>query len=188
VSFRDAFREFPILETERLVLRELQAEDAEAYHHQQATALAIPGRPPWGFGFEAKSAETARSSILFAGSAWRKKQRLKWGICLKRENGSLIGDCEMFDFANQSKAEIGYWLGAAYQRQGFMTEAVTAVVRYAFDVMGLHRIHAFTSTSNLSSVAMLEKVGFQQEGVLRQFTLRDGTWDDSAVLAILNGR
>lgn len=185
MAFSDAFKRFPLLETERLLLTELCAEDAEAYHHQQKSALNLPGRPPWSYGFETGSTDKARISFEHSHKAWVKKARIKWGVRLKREGRRLIGQCELFDFTNQSKAEIGYWLGADYHNQGLMTECLRAIVLYSFDIMGLHRIYAQTSTENAPSIAMLKKVGFVQEGVLRQNSLRDGVWDDTALMAIL---
>ncbi len=183
MAFADAFKKFPFLETERFVLRQLEAEDAEIYHYQQMTAQAH-SKAVWSFGGEMESIEKARKWIGFANNAWKKKSRLKWGICTKRD-AALIGNCELFEFANQSKAETGYWLGAEHQGQGLMTEAMTEVVRLGFETMKLHRIQAVTSTSNLASLRMLEKAGFQQEGVLRQYSLRSAIWDDSVIAAIL---
>ena len=184
MAFKDAFQQFPVLETERLVLNQLGSEDAETYHHQQKSALDLAGRPPWGYGFETGSADKARDSFEYARKAWAKKARIKWGIRLK-EGGGLIGQCELFDFTNQSKAEIGYWLGAAYHGQGLMTECLHAVIGYGFGTMGLHRIYARTSVENAPSIAMLKKVGFVQEGILRQDDGRDGAWSDTALMAVL---
>ena len=186
MAFSDAFKIFPILNTERLVLRQLTPEDAEVYHHQQMTAQALSGASgaAWSFGGEMESVEKARSWIGFANNAWKKKSRLRWGICLKSDK-ALIGTCELFDFSNQSKAEIGYWLGAEHQCKGLMSEAITEVVKFGFESMNLHRIYAVTSVSNLPSLRMLEKAGFQQEGILRQHSLRNGVWDDSIIAAIL---
>ena len=187
MAFTDAFQQFPGLETERLVLSELGAEDAEIYHRQQKSALDLAGHPPWGYGFETGSADKARVSFEYARKAWVKKARIKWGVRLKSEGGVLIGQCELFDFANQSKAETGYWLGAAYHGQGLMTECLRAVIGYGFDTMGLHRIYAHTAVENAPSIAMLKKVGFMQEGILRQDSKREGTWGDTALMAILKG-
>jgi RimJ/RimL family protein N-acetyltransferase len=91
----------------------------------------------------------------------------------------------LFDIQNQYKAEIGYWLGAAYHGQGIMTEAVRAVVSYAFGTMGMGRLYAYTSVENTQSLAMLQKVGFVMEGVMRQHTMRDGRWDDTVIMGII---
>lgn len=185
MPFATAFKTFPVLETSRLILRELTAQDAEAYHREQRSAMDLPGRPHWAYGFETESVANAARSIGFAHNAWKKKARIKWGIGLKAEGNAIIGQVELMDFANQSKAEIGYWLGASHHNQGLMTEALAAVVQYAFETMDMHRIYAKTDTENAPSMAMLGKAGFVQEGVLRQETARDGAWCDTAIMAIL---
>ena len=185
MAFQEAFTRFPILETERLLLNELCEEDAEAHYRQIRSALDLPGRPPWSYGFEAESADNARRAFGFARNAWAKKQRIKWAVRLKSEGEKLIGQCELFDFDAQSKAELGYWLGADYHNRGIMTEAIRAVSVYGFDIMGLHRIYAYTSTKNTPSRDLLRKVGFREEGILRQHTNRDGVWDDTALMALL---
>jgi len=185
MAFKDAFTDFPVIETGRLFLTELVAEDAEAYHEQQKAALDLSDGVFWQYGFETASADKASKSFEFAHNAWLKKGRIKWGVRLKESGSELIGQCELFNFSQQSKAELGYWLGPSFHNQGFMTEAIQAVVRYAFETMEMHRIYANTSTENAASIAMLKKVGFVQEGILRQDTWRDGAWTDSVLMAIL---
>jgi len=194
-AFASAFKTFPTLETKRLILSEIMSEEAEEYHRQQRSALDIPNRPPWGFGLETESADQARRFILFAYNAWQKKQSLRFGVRLKPDfsgesrtdagQPSLIGMVSIFDIQNQYKAEIGYWLGAAYHGQGIMTEAVRAVDSHAFDTIGMGRLYAYTSGENMQSLAMLQKVGFVTEGVMRQHTMRDGKWDDSVIMGII---
>jgi len=187
MAYNDAFKQFPILETQQLILNELIPEDAGAYHYQLKSARDAPGRPPWAFSFEAESVENTRRAFGFARNAWTKKARIRWGIRLRSEGEKLIGQCELFDFDAQSRAEIGYWLGFEYHNRGIMTEAIGAVVSYGFDTMGLHRIYAQTSTQNAPSLAMLSKLDFVKEGILRQHTRRDDTWDDTVLMAILKG-
>jgi ribosomal-protein-alanine N-acetyltransferase len=188
MSFGDPFKTYPILQTPRLLLDKLVPDDAEAYHRQQQTAASVPNRPPWTFGFEMESVDHTRKSIAFAHNAWKKKARLAWALRLRTKAKPLIGCCIFYDFQNQAMAETGYWLGAKYHKQGYMTEAMRVALVYVFETMGLHRVYAYTSVENMPSIALLKKVGFQREGVLRQHAKR-GTerWGDTAVLAILKG-
>lgn len=71
-------------------------------------------------------------------------------------------------------AELGYWLAEPYWGRGLMTEAVRAVTRYAFDELGLFRIEAGVFGWNVSSVRVLEKVGYSFEGRLRKQVFKDG--------------
>jgi ribosomal-protein-alanine N-acetyltransferase len=186
MSFGDPFKAFPVLQTPRLLLDKLKADDAEAYHRQQRSAMDVPDRPPWTFGFESESVEKARKSFEFSQNAWKKKARLAWGLRLRARKNMLIGSCAFYDFQNQAMAECSYWLGADFQNQGLMTEALSAAIGYVFQTMGLHRVYAYTAVENAPSIAMLKKVGFEQEGILRRHARR-GTdhWGDTALMAVV---
>jgi [ribosomal protein S5]-alanine N-acetyltransferase len=188
MAFVDAFKNFPVLQTPRLILTELLAQDAADYHHQQRSALDLPNRPPWTFGFETESVEKTRKSFEFARSAWTKKAKIAWGLRLRAKKNALIGSCVFYDFQNQAAAECGYWLGAKYHNQGLMSEALTEAIGYLFETMGLHRVYALTAVENQPSIMMLKKVGFRQEGLLRQHAKRDTKrWGDTALMAVLKG-
>src|SRR3546814_7077148 len=75
-------------------------------------------------------------------------------------------------------ASIGYWIGGRYARQGFMSEAASAVVEFAFEELALHRVEAACLTSNDASRSLLLKVGFRQEGYARQYLRIKGKWQD----------
>lgn len=190
MPFISSFKTFPTLRTERLFLSEIHPNEAEDFHRMQRSALDLPDRAPWEYGFETQSVENARASLGFCQNAWKKKSRLRFGVRLGDAEGqdpasTLIGCCEIFGIENQYKAEVGFWLGAAYQGKGYMAEALKAVVEHAFGSMEMGRLYAQTSPKNLASLHMLRKVGFVQEGVLRQNTRRGGVWDDSVIMAIL---
>ena len=80
---------------------------------------------------------------------------------------------------------LGYWMGAAYARQGHMTAAVNSVVPFAFGTLKLHRIEAACIPANVASVRLLEKTGFQREGFARQYLCIDGVWQDHLLYAKL---
>jgi ribosomal-protein-alanine N-acetyltransferase len=188
MAFGDAFKNFPILRTPRLLLTELVADDAATYHREQRSALDVPERPPWTFGFETESVEKARKSFEFAHAAWKKKSKLAWGVRLRAKKNALVGSCVFYDFQHQAVAECGYWLGAQYHNQGLMSEAMFGAVGYLFETMGLHRVCAYTAVENLRSIAMLKKIGFRTEGTLRQHAKRNtDRWGDTMLMAVLKG-
>ena len=80
---------------------------------------------------------------------------------------------------------LGYWIGAAYARQGHMTAAVNAIVPFAFDTLKLHRIEAACIPANVASVRLLEKTGFKREGFARQYLCINGIWQDHWLYARL---
>lgn len=80
---------------------------------------------------------------------------------------------------------IGYWVGAAYARQGIMTDAVDLMLRFAFDELGLHRVEAACLPSNAASRRLLAKCGFRQEGYAAQYLKINGVWEDHVLFALL---
>jgi len=80
---------------------------------------------------------------------------------------------------------LGYWIGAQHAGQGFMQEAVRLVVDHAFDGLRLHRVEAACIPTNTRSVRVLEKAGFQREGVARSYLKINGVWQDHSLYAIV---
>ncbi|ADQ69396.1 GNAT family N-acetyltransferase [Halogeometricum borinquense] len=75
-------------------------------------------------------------------------------------------------------AELAYWIAYEHWDAGYATAAAKTMVKYGFDELGLHRITASTLASNESSKRVLEKVGFEREGVAREEVYTDGEWHD----------
>jgi len=92
----------------------------------------------------------------------------KWGLALNDTN-VLIGTVTLFNLSlDNGRAEIGYAMGRKYWGQGYMHEALTALIVHAFDVLNLRRLEADVDPRNTSSVRSLERLGFQREGLLRE--------------------
>jgi RimJ/RimL family protein N-acetyltransferase len=83
------------------------------------------------------------------------------------------------------RAELGYWIGVPWWGRGYATEAARAVVRYGFDELGLHKIHAHYVTRNPASGKVLERVGMQREGMLREEVRKWGRFEDVILCGIL---
>ncbi len=80
---------------------------------------------------------------------------------------------------------LGYWIGRPHARQGYMSEAVSCVLDFAFDTLGLHRVEAACLIRNDASRRLLIKSGFTHEGVSRGYLRIDGAWQDHLLFAIL---
>ena len=80
---------------------------------------------------------------------------------------------------------IGYWVGEAYARQGFMREALTAVVHHAFEVLDLSRIESACLPENTASRGLLEKCGYKYEGVAQSYLQINGRWRNHVLYANL---
>lgn len=74
--------------------------------------------------------------------------------------------------------KLGYWIGAPFARQGFMTEAVRLVTGFGFETLALHRIGADCMPSNEPSKRLLSKLGFEQEGLAKSYLRINGVWED----------
>jgi RimJ/RimL family protein N-acetyltransferase len=110
---------------------------------------------------------------------------LCWAI-IHRERGIMIGKCILFQFDLANKrAEIGFILNRDFWRQGLMHQALEAVIEFAFERLGLHRIEADVDVLNTGSLAILEKLGFEREGLFRDRWCVYGEWQDSVMLGLI---
>ena len=101
-------------------------------------------------------------------------------------DGALIGICTLFDLDTQSrKAEIGYGLLTQDRGQGYMHEALLALLAYGFSELGLNRIQAEIDPANIDSARSLQRLGFVKEGQLRENCIVNGVMSDSALFGLL---
>jgi [ribosomal protein S5]-alanine N-acetyltransferase len=172
---------FPLLETDRLVLRELTNEDTEGifacFSNDDVTRF---------YGQETiKSMEEAEKFIAFFSKNYSEKRGIRWGIERKGTKG-IIGTIGFNAWSPKHKrAEIGYEIHPEQWRKGYTSEAVTKVLSYGFDVMDLTRIGAVVFTENEASNKLLEKAGFQKEGILREYMYQDGKAYDTYGYSLL---
>jgi [ribosomal protein S5]-alanine N-acetyltransferase len=80
---------------------------------------------------------------------------------------------------------LGYWIGSPFAGKGYMTSAVTIILRYAFDTLKLHRVEAAVMPENLASLRVLEKAGFRHEGFAPDYLCIAGHWRDHILLGML---
>jgi [ribosomal protein S5]-alanine N-acetyltransferase len=84
-------------------------------------------------------------------------------------------------------ANLGYWIGQPFAGRGYMSEAVRALIPYAFDVLRLHRLEAATQPTNAASMRVLERNGFVKEGLARSYLKIDGRWQDHVLFGLVAG-
>lgn len=116
-----------------------------------------------------------------------KDEKYSFGIFLKETNG-LIGGISLSEILRGplQSCFIGYDLDKPHNGKGYMTEAVRLLVDFGFKELKLHRIEAGVMPHNLGSIRVLEKAGFQKEGIARKNVEINGKWEDHQVLAIIN--
>lgn len=166
---------FPMLETPRLRLREIEAADAPAL-------LSIHGDRAHMQWFGADPVTDLDGALqlvrLFAG--WRQQPNpgTRWALELKDTPG-LVGTCGLFAWnRNWRKCTLGYELAPRLCGQGLMAEALQAVIPWGLAAMSLNRIEAQVHECNRASLKLLARLGFVQEGRLRQVAYWDGRHHD----------
>jgi RimJ/RimL family protein N-acetyltransferase len=167
--------------TDRLILRRFRASDAPvlaAYRSDPEVARYQSWDAPFGI----EKAEIAVRN--FAASSPDDAGHFQYAIELTGEQ-MLIGDVYVRLHDNLRQAEIGFTLDPAYQKMGFAFEAVSAVLDRLFRVQGLHKVTAECDARNTRSAALLERLGFQREGLLRQQTFIKGEWTDDLLYGLL---
>ncbi len=114
----------------------------------------------------------------------RPRKIFEFAITLKSD-GKLIGACGLRLQAENEQGEIGYCFNRKYWRQGYASEAARAVMKFAFEKLGLHRIVASCDVNNLGSAGVLKKCGMRMEGHFVQERKVRGEWRDTLFFAIL---
>lgn len=99
----------------------------------------------------------------------------------------LIGHIALYSIKRlpYSSGFVGYAMDEAYVGKGIVTEAVELIIHFAFEEVGLHRVEAYVAPENKASIRVLEKAGFQQEGLLRKLLYINGKWVDHYMYARL---
>lgn len=173
------FAAFPEIETERLLLREILPEDAEAIYRIFSDDKVTEFYDLVTY----TSIDQARELIDFFDESFELERAIRWGITLKPDD-TVIGTCG-YVWLRQYRGEIGYDLASAYWRQGIMSEAVEAILEYGFTDLGLNRIEALVMKENVASAALLRSLGFREEGLLRQHDYFKGKFHDMRLFALL---
>lgn len=176
------FSFFPVLKTERLTLRQLTLDDSAAVYAMRSdyevTRLNI--------GAAYTNLGQARALIESILDNYQRHNELRWGITLKNGDNTVIGMCGYNYWARHDfRGSVGYDLARAYWGQGIMTEAVHAVIQFGFERMALNRIEADASVENEASIRILEKLGFQREGIEREQYFEGGEFHDLILFSLL---
>ena len=178
---REVLKDLPTLETERLILRKMVLNDAEAVF-AYASNSEVSRYTLWETH---RSIEDSRAFLEFATQKYENGDEPDWGI-VYRGNGCLVGACGLVNWeAEHARAEVGFVLSREYWGRGLMSEAVQAILRFGFERMNLNRIEARCIAENAASARVMEKAGMFYEGTLRQREYIKGAYRDIKLYAIL---
>ncbi len=171
---------FPLLETKRLILRQMRPEDAKAIFRIYGDEEVMRYRDVLAF----TRLEEAQQFLEEVRARYEQGEGMHWAITLKGED-SLIGSCGYSWHLGRHFGAIGYDLARLYWKQGIMTEAIGALLRFGFEVRNLHRIEARVRRGNEASMRLLRRLGFQEEGLLRECLFLNNSFYDVKVFSLL---
>ncbi len=173
--------EYPVLETERLILRTITFEDIPDIQR-----LA---------GERDVASQTSDGEIPQPGTEeqWLKKRREGFEkgeavdfVVIHRDEGILIGAIGLgAKYKKDESMQLGYWIGKPYWNKGYCTEAALAVLKYGFEALNLHRIYSRHFGSNPASGRVMQKLGMKYEGTMREAIKKWGRFEDMVCYAIL---
>jgi len=167
------------LATDRLLLRFFAPDDAPAVQRLAAAyeiaenTLLIPHPYPEG------------AAAAWIASHPRSPNNHVFAITL-HDGGDVAGAIGLEAQPERGRGEIGYWIGVPYWNRGYVTEAARAVIGWAFESLGLHRVFAYHFTRNPASGRVLQKIGMTHEGSLRQHEKKWDQFLDVEVYGILH--
>jgi [ribosomal protein S5]-alanine N-acetyltransferase len=172
---------FPTLETDRLFLRLLTLEDTDFIYRQFSDPKVneyLMDEPP------VANIEEAQGIINFFLEP-EGKNRNRWGI-IRKADQRMIGTCGFHRWEKSYfRSDIGYDLTPDCWGQGYMTEALRAMISSGFERMNLNRMDAMVYVGNPRSFQLLEKFGFQREGILRDYFYLNGIFYDHYLYSLL---
>ena len=177
--------QFPALDTERLILREYRASDAQAVFDIFSQDIVTRH-----YILETmQSTEQAKALVATRAGLFGKEMGVRWAVCLRENEDRVIGSCGCYRLNKTFRSiEIGYDLHPAFWRQGIMTEALTGMLDFCFGdgfFFRLTRVEALTEMDNAASTGLLVKLGFEVEGIRREYGYWKGRYHDVRAFSLL---
>jgi ribosomal-protein-alanine N-acetyltransferase len=174
------------LEGRRIYLRPPRYRDWRAWSELRAASrtFLVPWEPTWQR--DALGHAAYRRRLRMMAFEWRDDVGYSF-LIFRRTDDVLVGGVTLSHLRRgvAQTASIGYWVGAAFARQGFMTESLGQLLPFAFDRLGLHRIEAACLPHNVASRGLLTKLGFREEGYAREYLKIDGAWQDHVLYGLV---
>ena len=181
MSWATALTPWPTLETERILLRKLQVDDAPDMFEYASDPLVTR----YVLIDTHRSQDETRAFLERVVSRDPDSGLATFAVVLK-ETGKMIGTCGIYlDHERRARAEVAYMLNRAHWGHGYITEALQAVIDFGFSHLGMNRIFARCRPENVASARVMEKVGMTYEGLLREHILVRGEFWDLQEYAIL---
>jgi [ribosomal protein S5]-alanine N-acetyltransferase len=175
------FKNLPELETNRLLLRRLVLADAPDLF-EVASNPEVTRSITWQTH---RTLEDTERFIQVVHDWYDRQEVLYWAI-LRKSDRKLIGTCGIFEWVpRDARAEISYTLGRPYWDQGFASEVVRELIRFAFETLQLNRLEGRCLLENTASAHVMEKARLTLDGILRQQLYLKGAFRDLKVYSLL---
>ena len=135
--------------------------------------------------YELRSPRDVEMLVQYYTHAYSRHSDVRWAI-VNNHDHALVGSCGLSSINERHRrAEIGYDLAPDHWGKGIATEAVTRVLQFAFEELGLNRVEASVMSGNEAAERVLTRLGFQREGVLRQYKVSRGSARDYTLFSLL---
>ena len=175
------FDPFPVLTTERLVLRQMTAADANEvfFFRSDDVVMKYIGRA------KAQTLEEAVNWLAMVNDRLVKNEGICWAITLKGDP-KMIGNISFWRMEKEHyRAEVGYVMHPDHYGKGIMSEALQTILDYGFNTIKLHSVEANIDPENTRSKNLLERNGFIREAYFKENFFFDGVFYDSAIYSLL---
>jgi ribosomal-protein-alanine N-acetyltransferase len=175
--------EVPVLITQELVLRPIVEKDIAALYTLFSSEAVMHFMDVEIF----ETVSEAAQMVAFFRDKLETGEGMRWAICFK-EDDELVGTCGFHHISRSNfKAEIGYDLIPAFWGKGIMINAIHCLLQYGFEQLQLNRIEAIVDPTNTNSYKLLDRLGFQREGLHRQAFYEKGRFIDVYIYSMLQG-
>ena len=173
--------EFPILKTQRLLLRQFVDSDLPNVFK----GLSHPDVIKY-YGVSYNTLEDTKAQMKFFADLEINETGIWWAVC-SLDNKIFFGAGGLNNLDKEhKKAEIGFWLISDYWNMGIMTEAIPLIYKYGFNKLGLHRIEATVETENMNCKKALAKLNFRHEGTMSDCEFKNGKFISLDIYSILD--
>lgn len=177
----------PPIEGDSVILRTPQMSDFPAWAglREASRSFLTPWEPIW------PSDDLTRAAFRQRMRRYAEDQRTDQAypfFVFRKEDSALVGGLVLASIRRgvAQSGSLGYWIGLPFARRGYMAAALSALIPAAFEVLRLHRLEAACIPTNVASIRLLEKTGFQREGYAREYLCINGSWQDHLLYARLN--
>jgi ribosomal-protein-alanine N-acetyltransferase len=184
--FRTVDETLPSIAGHGVTLRAPQSSDYPEWAHlrEVSRAFLVPWEPTWPADDLTRGAfrrrlkrymEDLRNDLAYAF------------LIFRNDDNAMVGGLTLANIRRgvAQAGSIGYWVGAPFARQGYMTAAMRTLIPFCFGTLNLHRLEAACIPTNAASIALLEKTGFRREGYARGYLCINGKWQDHLLYARL---